>query len=98
MFVSFFFFQAEDGIRDGHVTGVQTCALPISSRGERNLRAVIAAPAESRPGPARQIGRCWPARVSQRSSRTRATTRPEECGRTHPESYRRPAGNIPTVG
>src|SRR5690625_6486880 len=29
--VFFFFFQAEDGIRDGHVTGVQTCALPISS-------------------------------------------------------------------
>src|SRR5439155_9513935 len=25
----FFFFQAEDGIRAGHVTGVQTCALPI---------------------------------------------------------------------
>src|SRR5207253_5644559 len=25
------FFHAEDGIRDGHVTGVQTCALPISS-------------------------------------------------------------------
>src|SRR5690606_40108843 len=24
-----FFFQAEDGIRDSHVTGVQTCALPI---------------------------------------------------------------------
>src|SRR5690606_40719326 len=30
-----FFFQAEDGIRDFHVTGVQTCALPISS-GERH--------------------------------------------------------------
>src|SRR5690625_7275503 len=29
--LSFFFFQAEDGIRDGHVTGVQTCALPIYS-------------------------------------------------------------------
>src|SRR6266581_8642626 len=28
----FFFFQAEDGIRDGRVTGVQTCALPISLR------------------------------------------------------------------
>src|SRR6266702_5756943 len=28
--VIIFFFQAEDGIRDGHVTGVQTCALPIS--------------------------------------------------------------------
>src|SRR5207244_7258488 len=29
--VFFFFFQAEDGIRDDLVTGVQTCALPISS-------------------------------------------------------------------
>src|SRR2546429_5629706 len=28
--MSFFFFQAEDGIRDVAVTGVQTCALPIS--------------------------------------------------------------------
>src|SRR5437762_12614146 len=32
---SFFFFQAEDGIRDTSVTGVQTCALPIW-RQERN--------------------------------------------------------------
>src|SRR5258708_4940468 len=31
----FFFFQAEDGIRDDLVTGVQTCALPILSRKER---------------------------------------------------------------
>ena len=29
----FFFFQAEDGIRDHCVTGVQTCALPISPLG-----------------------------------------------------------------
>src|SRR5438034_3049118 len=29
---SFFFFQAEDGIRDHCVTGVQTCALPISTK------------------------------------------------------------------
>src|SRR5699024_11744513 len=29
MFLFFFFFQAEDGIRDRNVTGVQTCALPI---------------------------------------------------------------------
>src|SRR5437762_12857676 len=29
MFIIFFFFQAEDGIRDTSVTGVQTCALPI---------------------------------------------------------------------
>src|SRR5690625_3335683 len=32
-----FFFQAEDGIRDGHVTGVQTCALPISFSASTNL-------------------------------------------------------------
>src|SRR6266508_5786031 len=31
----FFFFQAEDGIRGGHVTGVQTCALPICRRRSR---------------------------------------------------------------
>src|SRR5690606_39335682 len=47
----FFFFQAEDGIRDFHVTGVQTCALPISRRrrwcgwpGWRRRRARRAAP------------------------------------------------------
>src|SRR5437870_7028451 len=33
--IFFFFFQAEDGIRDGHVTGVQTCALPIWPRADR---------------------------------------------------------------
>src|SRR5256885_8951868 len=33
----FFFFQAEDGIRDYKVTGVQTCALPISPRGKPAL-------------------------------------------------------------
>src|SRR5207247_8366861 len=34
--IFFFFFQAEDGIRDPLVTGVQTCALPISLHGERD--------------------------------------------------------------
>src|SRR6266511_4716424 len=38
----FFFFQAEDGIRDFHVTGVQTCALPISAPAAK-LAAPIAA-------------------------------------------------------
>src|SRR5439155_324819 len=43
-FFFFFFFQAEDGIRDGHVTEVQTCALPIYRRpgaraAERRCRA-----------------------------------------------------------
>src|SRR6266568_6538808 len=34
-----FFFQAEDGIRDGTVTGVQTCALPIFPGDVRRLAA-----------------------------------------------------------
>src|SRR6266481_5002008 len=38
----FFFFQAEDGIRDGTVTGVQTCALPIYEHRERHHTAARA--------------------------------------------------------
>src|SRR5690606_12930046 len=37
----FFFFQAEDGIRDFHVTGVQTCALPIYVSADYRLRVSI---------------------------------------------------------
>src|SRR5215467_4166005 len=37
-FVFFFFFQAEDGIRDYKVTGVQTCALPIWLAGPKDKR------------------------------------------------------------
>src|SRR5699024_11594233 len=33
-----FFFQAEDGIRDRNVTGVQTCALPISCSTEEEVK------------------------------------------------------------
>src|SRR5690606_40991409 len=33
-----FFFQAEDGIRDFHVTGVQTCALPICFEPQKTVR------------------------------------------------------------
>ena len=45
LLICFFFFQAEDGIRDIGVTGVQTCALPICRRfqifsQQRKLRAV----------------------------------------------------------
>src|SRR2546426_9327723 len=39
-FLCFFFFQAEDGIRDYKVTGVQTCALPIFL--EKIARAFVA--------------------------------------------------------
>src|SRR5260370_25562263 len=42
---SFFFFQAEDGIRDSSVTGVQTCALPIfegeNGQRQRLIKAVL---------------------------------------------------------
>src|SRR6266852_8842651 len=39
----FFFFQAEDGIRDATVTGVQTCALPIYARAENGNVVQVAA-------------------------------------------------------
>src|SRR3712207_7768697 len=53
-----FFFQAEDGIRDIGVTGVQTCALPIS---------------KSATGPTRDHGRCHEAKIFlNRSSRVRS--------------------------
>src|SRR2546430_13260765 len=37
----FFFFQAEDGIRDLTVTGVQTCALPISTAAMQAMRDAL---------------------------------------------------------
>src|SRR5256885_2623943 len=53
---SFFFFQAEDGIRDYKVTGVQTCALPIyhvavvHAEGHMDGRLVGRAPADPEVG------------------------------------------------
>src|SRR2546429_6400363 len=38
--MTFFFFQAEDGIRDVAVTGVQTCALPIFAGSRESIRQV----------------------------------------------------------
>src|SRR5439155_14028309 len=51
--VVIFFFQAEDGIRFGHVTGVQTCALPIYERvpGEPKSAAVERRARGLDPGP-----------------------------------------------
>src|SRR5262249_60116494 len=60
----FFFFQAEDGIRDWSVTGVQTCALPISPR-----RGLLRRPATSH--------RRYPAR-SPAQGRNNSTSRSEE--------------------
>src|SRR5439155_10661561 len=60
-----FYFQAEDGIRDGHVTGVQTCALPIliepamKATPPRNISASHTSAAASRLStrPVMEIGR-----------------------------------------
>src|SRR5207237_4840468 len=52
-----FFFQAEDGIRDSSVTGVQTCALPIyalpRSEGERDRQESRGTPPEQQTSPHR---------------------------------------------
>src|SRR5690606_41130209 len=52
-----FFFQAEDGIRGFHVTGVQTCALPISDKAiqvslERHMECAIGRCGHGSPGSA----------------------------------------------
>src|SRR6266576_2364158 len=60
--LSFFFFQAEDGIRDLYVTGVQMCALPISR---------VPPPA---PAPSRARGRL-PATARCRRCRSRSEER-----------------------
>src|SRR5688572_33428635 len=74
----YFFFQAEDGIRDLTVTGVQTCALPISHRSRRGLAL---APAGDRPCAGAALRNRRPHRgrqVAQRSLRGRRRPRSEE--------------------
>src|SRR3989440_7153105 len=73
----FFFFQAEDGIRDLIVTGVQTCALPIyrarggteSRRRELRQPDLPRAPAQRLPATLRRLR---PARASDHRGRPRA--------------------------
>src|SRR5437762_6074619 len=50
----YFFFQAEDGIRDTSVTGVQTCALPISRPKWGPVPTVIQRVVEGVPGAGEQ--------------------------------------------
>src|SRR5437763_17018999 len=59
-----FFFQAEDGIRDTSVTGVQTCALPIWIGGEVELSPACSS--TSPPIPAFRSSRCKIGRASCR--------------------------------
>src|SRR5690606_40164090 len=80
----FFFFQAEDGIRDFHVTGVQTCALPIckSSRPCSPLASTRARTSRMRP---RRSTPIWRGPRRLRTGRTRRNG----IGRTSPERSRR---------
>src|SRR5256885_5621727 len=70
-FIYFFFFQAEDGIRDYKVTGVQTCALPICADPAAGTDAEQAAhpgdlPQQRGMGPGRiWRGGCSPPLLSQ---------------------------------
>src|SRR3712207_9254667 len=73
-----FFFQAEDGIRDIGVTGVQTCALPILSR----TGPLTTAPVRSRPAePARSQGRSLALLADARRPRSRQIGRAAGRGR-----------------
>src|SRR2546430_16017346 len=54
---SFFFFQAEDGIRDLTVTGVQTCALPILPHRPRRRPRRPRGRGRRRPGAAADLAR-----------------------------------------
>src|SRR5438105_12845903 len=55
----FFFFQAEDGIRDPLVTGVQTCALPISARNGGSRDPQWSRLRGGRPGPPARRALGW---------------------------------------
>src|SRR3989442_15138088 len=57
----FFFFQAEDGIRDADVTGVQTCALPI-------LYAALHRVEQIRLGRSNQLIEAWQIRMRRRTA------------------------------
>src|SRR6266487_5605420 len=56
----FFFFQAEDGIRDGRVTGVQMCALPISSSRQHAENGAEGGAAQDRAGATLEIANARP--------------------------------------
>src|SRR5688500_20180854 len=64
---SFFFFQAEDGIRDYKVTGVQTCALPIFGAVNGALNLDVALQALERTGRGRRLST---PRVSTQNNRS----------------------------
>src|SRR3989440_8964167 len=75
LFFFFFFFQAEDGIRDLIVTGVQTCALPISPPARPWRPAVAPAECAGRPGRTPSSREPGPAHPPRATRRVRAAAR-----------------------
>src|SRR5690625_7468089 len=73
--LGFFFFQAEDGIRDGHVTGVQTCALPIFSCS----RVMIVTESRKRPSSLAAGLSCSPGPFHQETRRSEERRVGKEC-------------------
>src|SRR5206468_8613591 len=80
----FFFFQAEDGIRDLIVTGVQTCALPISFS---NICTAILFLGDRTPFPLRSLPKLAPTGRGNRSEERRVG---KECrSRWSPDHYKK---------
>src|SRR5205085_6978539 len=67
----FFFFQAEDGIRDLTVTGVQTCALPISGPRANPVARSAARAGRARRGRRARAAGCRSTRTGRRSEERR---------------------------
>src|SRR5437762_12963804 len=77
----FFFFQAEDGIRDTSVTGVQTCALPILYSANNRRTVSVRKPMSRGGGMARALKRfsdCSPSTGRSGASCQRRRFRSEE--------------------
>src|SRR5207245_7406962 len=73
----FFFFQAEDGIRDATVTGVQTCALPISLDGTHGDPVLVH---ESHPAQTERLAALARPRAHEYDSCTRRVRGPQLAG------------------
>src|SRR5204863_1346828 len=85
VFVFFFFFQAEDGIRDLYVTRVQTCALPILRCSLPPRHSSSSAGFPTRSGGSRLFSRGLPLQPSRtiRCTRRSATPRTRPTRITH---------------
>src|SRR6476620_6914025 len=93
----FFFFQAEDGIRDIVVTGVQTCALPISSptcapREETADEGQVDSQGRRRAGGGRNRARRARRLVRLRLAAALEGGRARPADRRHEDAARRPEG------